>query len=147
MNSIVIILMSAFIGTTLMTIFSYCFSYIFNHQFKEPVLLNKLLKNSTLIREDSINRSVGWLLHYGAGTGFVVIYYILWNYAGVAPSLLNGGLLGFVNGFIGVGVWWIIFSIHQNPPSINLKDYFIHLIAVHIIFGVGATTGYSFLEG
>lgn len=51
MNFIIIILVSALIGTTVMNIVSYCLSNILNNQFEEPVLLNTLLKNSTLIRE------------------------------------------------------------------------------------------------
>ncbi len=102
MNFILIILLSAFIGTTLMTIFSYSFSYIFNNQFKEPVLLNKLLKNSIWTREGSVNRTAGWVLHYTVGIGFVMIYYSLWNFAGVQPTLFNGGLLGLISGvFLG----------------------------------------------
>lgn len=147
MNSILTILLSAFIGTTLMTIVSYCLSYILNNQFKEPVLLNTLLKNSVLFREDSINRSAGWFLHYAVGIGFVVIYYLLWNFADVSPTFINGGLLGFISGVFGVCVWWIIFKIHSNPPTINRSGFFLHLIVVHIIFGIGATAGYLFLSG
>lgn len=147
MNVVLIILVSAFTGTTLMTLFSYFLTYILKTQFKEPVLLYKLLEKSAWIEEESINVPVGWLLHYAAGIGFVIFYYLLWSFTALKISFFNGGLLGLASGFFGVGVWWIIFRIHQNPPSINLKDYFIHLIAVHIIFGLGATTCYYFLEG
>ncbi len=147
MNAIVIILLSAFIGTTLMTIFSYFLSYIFKNQFKEPVLLQKLLENSDWVGEGSLNIIAGWLLHYGAGIGFVIIYYLLWNFAGVQPSFFTGGLLGLASGFLGVGVWWMIFKIHRNPPAINLSAYFLHLVVVHIVFGIGATAGYHFTNG
>lgn len=146
MNYILIILLSAVIGTTLMTIVSYCMSYTFGNQFKEPVLLNTLLRNSTWIREDSVNSAAGWLMHYTVGIGFVVIYYLLWNYAGLLPTYFNGGLLGLISGVFGICIWWIIFKIHQNPPSINRSGFFLHLIIVHIIFGVGATAGYLFFS-
>ncbi len=147
MNFILIILLSAFIGTTLMTILSYSLSYIFNSQFKEPVLLNKLLKSSTWISKGSIHRTAGWVLHYTVGIGFVMIYYLLWNYAGVPSTLFNGGILGLISGVFGVGIWWIIFKIHWSPPTINQSGFFLHLIVVHIIFGIGATASYLFLNG
>ncbi len=147
MNFILIILLSAVIGTTLMTIVSYCLSYIFNNQFKEPVLLNKLLKNSALFSEDAINSSAGWLLHYSVGIGFVAIYYLLWNFAEVSPTFFNGSLLGLISGVFGVCVWWIIFRIHRKPPTLNRSGFFLHLIVVHILFGIGATAGYLFLNG
>lgn len=142
MNFMLIILLSAFIGTTLMTIFSYSFSYVFNKQSKEPILLNKLLKSSTWFSKGSINRAAGWVLHYTVGIVFVTIYYLLWNFAGVQPTLFNGSLLGFISGVFGVGTWWIIFKIHRRPPAINKTGFFPHLIVGHIIFGIGATASY-----
>lgn len=147
MNFILIILLSALIGTTLMTLFSYSFSYIFNKQFKEPLLLNKLLNRSAWFREDSINRTAGWILHYAVGIGFVMIYYLLWNFAGVSPTLFNGSLLGFISGVFGVGVWWIIFNTHHHTPAIDKSGFFLHLIIAHIIFGIGATASYLFFYG
>lgn len=147
MNNVLIIIISAFTGTTFMTITSYFLTYIFNTQFKEPVILCELLENTAWAGSGFFNVVAGWLLHYGAGIGFVIIYYLLWNFSGVQPSFLNGGLLGLASGFFGVGVWWTVFKTHQNPPSINLNGYFIHLVGVHIIFGLGAAFGYRLCRG
>lgn len=147
MNVVLIILISAFSGTTLMTLFSYLLTYILKTQFKEPVLLYKLLKTSAWIEEDSIHVTAGWLLHYAVGIGFVTIYYLLWNFTALQPTFLNGALLGLASGFVGVGVWWIILKIHRTPPPIDRGGFFLHLVVAHIIFGIGATTCYYFLEG
>jgi hypothetical protein len=33
-----------------------------------------------------------------------------------------------------VGVWKAVFSLYPDPPQIKFKDFYGHLILVHIIF-------------
>lgn len=144
LNFLLSIIISGLAGTTLMTIISYVLTYTLKTQFKEPVLLQKFLQRSDWI--DSGNTTAGWLVHYMAGFGWATIYNFLWRFSVIEPSYLNGSWLGLVSGIIGVGVWWILFKVHKNPPSINLTAYFIHLLVVHIIFGLGATAGYQLMR-
>lgn len=140
------ILLGAIVGTSLMTIFSYITAEVTEKQFKEPVLLNRLITQSpgfgVAIHSTSL---IGWILHYGMGLCFLIIYYFLWQYTAIEPTALYGALLGFLSGIAGITVWKVIFTIHSNPPQTDLKEYLIHLLIAHIIFGVGAVAGYNLL--
>lgn len=138
------ILLGTVLGTTLMTIFSYIIAEITEKQFKEPVLLNRLVDRFPNLEVDVSSKSlIGWILHYGMGLFFLITYYLLWKYTFIEPTILYGILLGFVSGIVGITVWKVTFSVHPNPPSVDLEKYFIHLLIAHIIFGIGAVLGYN----
>lgn len=142
MTMVIQIVLGILVGTSLMTLFSYFMTYEMKEQFKEPQLLNELLNRSELFAvEDS--RIGGWVIHYGMGTVFVTLYHFIWQHYQIDPSLLNGSIFGFVSGFIGIAGWVLVFRSHHNPPAVELSDYFVHLIAAHIIFGIGAAVGYG----
>lgn len=135
------IILGVLVGTSLMTLFSYLMTYEVKEQFREPQLLNELLNRSGFnIKNAWLS---GWLLHYGMGAIFVIVYHFIWQFTAINPSLLSGSIFGFVNGFIGIAGWWTVFYIHKNPPSVDFNDYYIHLIVAHIIFGIGAAVGYG----
>lgn len=140
------ILLGAIIGTSLMTIFSYIVAEVSEKEFKEPVLLNHLITQSSKlgIAANSM-KFLGWILHYGMGLCFLVIYYLLWKYTFLEPTFLYGAMLGFISGLVGITIWKWIFSTHSNPPQINMKEYLLHLLIAHIVFGIGAVAGYTFL--
>lgn len=140
------ILFGTLTGTSLMTLISYYLSRKANRNFREPDLLNQLIFNFKPF--GFIKKPVfpGWILHYAVGLIFVIGFHFFWKVTSITPSLLSGSLLGLICGFIGVAGWHLVFLLHPNPPSIELKEYYIHLIVVHIFFGLGAAAGYELVN-
>lgn len=136
------IICGALAGTSLMTLFSYAVSREKSKQFREPQLLNELVSRAKIQIKPLKSSSVGWVLHYSTGLIFATGYYYFWELSGVDSSLLSGAMIGIVNGVVGIAIWMIAFSVHSNPPDINLKDYYWHLELAHIIFGFGVALGF-----
>ncbi|MEX0647744.1 MAG: hypothetical protein WEA56_04665 [Balneolaceae bacterium] len=138
------ILSASFAGTSLMTAFSYYRSDERNRQFKEPVLLNKLLTR-TRFRKPALELLPlpGWLIHYMIGTSYTICYHYLWKCTNVNPTVQSGLWLGLISGLNGSAGWKLIFSNHPDPPDINFKKFYQHLLPAHIIFALGATAVYK----
>ncbi|HLR76749.1 MAG TPA: hypothetical protein VK106_03750 [Balneolaceae bacterium] len=119
---------SAFVGTSLMTLFSFAVSRNEDKQFREPHLINELISGTKIKIHPSKKSSLGWLLHYSTGPFFTICYYLFWKWTPVKTFLLSGIIMGVINGGIGIIAWKIAFSIPANPPNIKLKDYYGHLI-------------------
>lgn len=136
---ILLIILSGFVATSLMTMFSYIVAEVKKSQFREPQLLNILITLAPLIHiKVSIRNILGWIIHYIIGWIFVVCFDFIWRYSGVDPSLASGAYLGFIAGIIGVSGWKIFFILSPNPPGIEFKNFYLQLIVAHIIFGLGA---------
>jgi hypothetical protein len=130
------------IGTSVMTIFSYVISQVRGKQFREPELLNELLVRARVMKfTSSKNHPLGWIIHYGVGFAFVTLYQLLVHLTGIEPTLTYYLLAGLISGFIGVAAWHVTFSIHPNRPIIDFKEYYLQLIAAHVIFGLAAYSG------
>ncbi|HEX6982504.1 MAG TPA: hypothetical protein VF181_07065 [Balneolaceae bacterium] len=136
------IVLGALIGTSLMTAFSYIVSRKRDKQFREPQLINELISRAQIKITPLRTSPLGWILHYLTGTIFTLGYYFFWKLTAADPSLISGAVLGAVNGVLGISVWVICFVTHSNPPDINLKDYYWHLMIAHIIFGFGVALGF-----
>lgn len=144
MEAVFQIVLGWIIGASLMTLFSYLAAVTFDKLFKEPVLLNILIKRAQFAK-GHIHWLAGWVIHYGMGAIFVIIYYLLWEFTAIDPSYLSGAAFGLASGIIGVTGWSIIFNIHEHQPDIDFTKYYLHLILAHIIFGIGAATGFLLL--
>lgn len=142
METILKIILGVLVGTSLMTLCSYFFSHLLNKQFREPVLLHQLLERSLMLDKPKIPAWIGWLLHYSVGISFVILYHFFWHSTAVDPNATSGLLLGLASGLLGVSGWLFFFWIHSEPPSIDFKTFYLQLIVVHLIFGLGATFGY-----
>lgn len=121
-----------------MTLFSYWYSRKANRQFREPVLLAKLLAGKDLHKKDDPDfRHIigGWALHYLVGITFLVSYDMLRQVAPLNKLPANGIVLGGLYGLVGVAGWKAMFSFHPNPPKIPAKHYFVHLIPAHMVYG------------
>jgi hypothetical protein len=129
-------------GTSLMTVFSYQVSQDKKEQFREPLLLHKLISR-LLPPKYQYNPTVdGWTLHYSVGLMFNVVYDALWQRMKSKPSLANGMLTGAISGLIGASIWKIILKLPPNPPAVDVRKYYYHLVAAHIVFGVFSAMGY-----
>lgn len=130
---------SAIMGTTFMTAFSILVSRKADKQFREPVLLNRLLKRLSFKNEIEANSLPGWISHYAVGALFTTVYDQIWQRQ--RPTLSNSLVLGGVSGLLGIAVWDLTFRMHPNPPRVDNKNYYKQLFVAHLIFGVFAAAG------
>lgn len=138
-----LIFISGLIATSLMTLFSYIWSWIKDSKFKEPQLLNLLIKSSTIIRLNPGKRNVtGWIIHYIIGWFFVLCFDFIWRNTALVPSFGNGALLGAIAGLVGITGWKTFFYLNADPPEIEFRKFYLQLIIAHIIFGLGAVIAY-----
>lgn len=143
---IVKILLATLVGTSLMTVYTYIAAETEEEPLKPPILLNRLISQSPNFKIAVTSRHVlGWLLHYLVGLTFVLIYHLLWQYTYLEPVFLHGALMGLASGVAGISGWEVLFLMHSNPPKVNLKKYYFHLMIAHIVFGIGAVAGYQVL--
>jgi hypothetical protein len=130
-------------GTAAMTAFSYAATQKENKEFREPVVLAKLFKRLVPAVSDQKSYVAGWLMHYGAGVLFATAYHQLWKKKILRPTVLNGLLLGGINGIVGVAIWKATIKAHPAPPNISYRNYYKHLLLAHLIFGMGTAIGYK----
>jgi hypothetical protein len=135
------------VGTTMMTLFSYWVSEEKSKQFREPALLAILLKRLLKNKDHTANQLTGWIVHYMVGILFAAGYDQLWRKTDAKPSALNGITLGVLCGVFGKEVWNLVLRLHPDPPSVDRKAYFSHLILAHAIFGIFAALGYRIPKG
>ncbi|MBP0903171.1 hypothetical protein ACFSKN_14450 [Mariniflexile gromovii] len=131
-------LLALFISVGAMTMFSAIMSIKFKSEFKEHVLLSKLISNKSLKQKESAGHLIfGWFLHFLIGGFFLVIYKLLWNYTELIQSVLGSVLYGVLIGIIGVAGWFILFKLDSHPPDINYKVFYFQLIIAHVFFSLG----------
>jgi hypothetical protein len=126
----------AFCGTSAMTTYSYLLSGIQGSNFKEPVLLAKLISRLTPGMGQKRAEISGWVLHYMVGVLFTVIYRSIFKKRLVSPNARSAAFIGGVSGIFAVGVWKIVLDIHPIPPTTKRRNFFGQLVVAHVIFGV-----------
>ncbi|HKZ38979.1 MAG TPA: hypothetical protein VJ184_15055 [Chryseolinea sp.] len=136
------VMSAGIIGTSMMTLFSYLISEDKDKQFREPALLAILLKRILKSNNEKTFLLSGWIIHYNVGLLFTLLYDQLWQKTNAKPSVVNGMMLGILCGLFGKEVWKIVLRLHPNPPPIDRKSYFSHLVLAHAIFGIFAAIGY-----
>lgn len=119
------------VGTTGMTLFSLIFSIWTHKKFVEPQALNRSFY--PLRKKNSASFATGYIVHYGVGLIFSALFKGLWD-RGVPRGPSASGLLGLAGGIAGIGGWQLLFKAFHRP-LMNIKKYYLHLIAAHIIFG------------
>ena len=141
------IILAGFAGTSFMTSFSYLVSEVQKENFKEPELLGRLLHTLAPVLNKKVSGFIGWNLHYLVGFIFAFLYASLWEKTKLKPTLKSGLILGALSGVLGLTIWKLCFRVHPNPPNINFKKYYGHLLATHLIFGVFTVLGYKWMDG
>ena len=142
------VLSSGILGTSAMTIFSYLVSELMSDNFREPEIMSLLFKNLsiTFLQYGTYLGCLAWVFHYIIGFSFVFIYVKLWDKNTIRPNIISGIFLGAITGIIGIIGWYITLRIHPNPPTVNLRNFFILLFFAHIVFGIFATLGYVLIK-
>jgi len=147
MKPIYKIIAASIAGTTFMTMYSYYRSNKENQQYREPVLLNKLINRSELLPvKVSNNHPAGWASHYAVGLLFVLTYYALWRRALHSPGPVRTITVGTMSGILAIGAWKTMFATNANPPHNNRFGYYRQLFIAHLIFSSFALAAYKASE-
>lgn len=126
-------------GTILMTAFSYIIARVKSQQFKEPKLLNMILRRSTFDKMNPTNNSVmGWVLHFSIGVLLMTLFYLLHLTFSFKISFFSIFIYGIFAGILSILSWHLMFLISPNSPDISLKEFYIQLLIAHIFFALGA---------
>jgi hypothetical protein len=123
-------------GTSAMTIFSYALSEVRDTNFKEPVLLAKMIANLNVPIKKEDTRLQGWLLHYGVGIFFAFTYRHFLKEIRPLDKVKAGLIIGALTGVFGMSVWRLTFLLHPKPPVTNYRRFYGQLLVAHVIFGV-----------
>jgi len=139
-------LISGFMGTNLMTAFSYLAAELAKENFSEPRHLSVMLKRLAPGIPKSWQRVAGWGAHYAVGILFVLVYKEMWESGKLKPSISSALILGTLSGAIAILIWKATFKAHPLPPWINYRNYYLQLLPAHIVFAVVSTITYRLLS-
>ncbi len=130
-----------------MTFFSYLLSNKENKQFREPEMLNSLLKGSKIF-SNSIekNHVLGWLIHYTIGFAFVVVFVFLYHTDWIEFNILSLLIFRICAGILGIIGWQIMFLLNSDPPKIHLKYFYLQLIIAHLVFSLFLMLSFYFFK-
>lgn len=128
-------------GTTAMTAFSYAMATHKKNDFREPVLLEKILHRKGLKKKPA--KISGWLIHYAVGFLFTLVYSAFWEKKRNVRVTPSGIAMGGICGMIAVTAWKATFKLQAIPPLINYRKFYRQLVIAHLIFGYFSATGYK----
>lgn len=125
-----------------MTTFSYLLSASYKKLFREPVIMDFILKGIGINLTGRWHKIGGWLAHYFIGLIMVICYELLWRYTAISFGFVSGIMFGAVSGLIGIACWRAIYltSIHNN---VSRKSYYIQLFLGHIVFAVAVVIAFK----
>ncbi|WP_116788628.1 hypothetical protein [Flavobacterium psychrotrophum] len=141
------IIIAGIVGTTVMTLYSYLKAKKEKQEYVEPVLINKLVDKSRNLPEveDNDSHPLGWGLHYATGIAFMAAYYLLWKKVLKKPTLSRITITGVTSGIVGIAVWKLLFTQHDNPPHNYRYGYYKQLLIAHIVFSFAGIATYKAL--
>ena len=133
------VIMAGILGTVLMTSFSYVISRMKSQQFKEPKLLNMILRRSTYDMNPSNNSVLGWVVHFSIGVILMTLFYVLHLTFSFSISAVSILIYGIIAGILSILSWHFMLSISSNSPDFALRDFYMQLLMAHVLFALGAT--------
>lgn len=133
------ILLVAVVATSGMTLFSYTWSIVSENNFKEPVLLNKMM-------HEPRNNVRGWFIHYLIGVLFTFIFAFLWDKDLIPMMSWSGSCYGFLAGLLAVLGWYIMFKSSSRSFNIEFVKFYIHILIAHILFGTLVGLSYMYFH-
>lgn len=138
-------IVSAIVGTSFMTLYSYIIAKKENKKFLEPQLLNELIDGSENLPDVNQPKTnpAGWIAHYGVGLLFIATYYVFWKKSLQKPGIAKGLFIGAASGILAILSWEIMFTLNKNPPKNDRLGYYRQLFIAHLIFSVTALYGYK----
>ena len=125
---IISVLKIALISTITMTAFSYLVTLLVKKNLIEPYWLNVVLFKSKMAF-----RPLGWVLHYVTGIGFLYLQLFILKLLSEG-FLINGFIIGVLEGLLGILMWHILFKICFKPKELKLSWYYLNLLGAHLVF-------------
>lgn len=128
---------SGVLGTLIMTLFTYAVELVTGKELSEPELLNHLIcKCERIGLQTGASHFLGWLIHFAIGILFAAGMIAFIEVTGFEPTIYLGLLLGAALGLVGVIGWYVLFTLHHNPPQIDFPLFLTQLIMAHSAFGL-----------
>ncbi|TYP75093.1 hypothetical protein [Aquimarina intermedia] len=144
---IFVFLLAWFMSVVAMSSFSTLMGHIFDSEFREEIILSKLISGNSFNQKDhSVYSILGWFIHFLVGGLFLYVYAIIWEWNLANLPLWETIVFGSVIGFLGIIGWSITFKIYHDPPKINFKGYYIQLFFAHIVFSLVAMIVFQWLR-
>jgi heme/copper-type cytochrome/quinol oxidase subunit 4 len=136
MLEILYVIIAGGVATLFMTTFSYLLSTFTNKRFREPLLINYLIRGSQ--GKDAVGKRSFWgyVIHFLIGYAFTFAYFAMYKSGVFELGLESGGIYGLCIGLIGAVAWKIMFRMNDNPPEISMIPYLFQLVVAHVIFGL-----------
>ncbi|MDC6352684.1 hypothetical protein PP178_14070 [Zeaxanthinibacter sp. PT1] len=133
------IIIAGFTGTSLMTLFSYICGAIFNEEFSEPKLLNRMMHYSRAFSSDITDDDHrGWIIHFGIGQLMAFWLWIMYCNSGLGHAQILGAFLGVMAGMAGALGWLFLFNTLTTPRDTDIRGFVVQLVVAHSIFGWSA---------
>lgn len=119
-----IALLAGITGTLIMTGFTEFMALLLKKPFHVITILAIMLPLKKRVESPNILiYCVATVIHYLIGVIFSYFYQWLILHGWINHDLLSAVIFGSLIGTVAVIVWGIFFSIHPNPPPIELKPY------------------------
>ncbi|RZJ66290.1 MAG: hypothetical protein EOO50_10180 [Flavobacterium sp.] len=135
------LIVSSFIGTCVMTSFSYMISESFGQMYREPALLGYIIQRLNITVSDRLKNLLGWALHYATGIIFTLCFLPIWISQGV--TVANTLIMGTFAGIAGILSWMVAFRLSPEKPKIDYLGYYAQLFVAHFLFTAGASFAWS----
>lgn len=122
-------------ATSAFTLFSYIVAEATDEPYKQPKLLGKMIDRSGFDLNKKEAEFTGWITHYLVGISFALVYQQIITITRIKPGLRNGAIAGAISGIPAALTWHTSLKVHPAPPRKRSWDYYVELVAGHIIFG------------
>lgn len=132
------VILAGVLGTVMMTAFSYVVSRMKSQQFREPKLLNMILRRSTYDMNPSNNSILGWVVHFSIGVILMTLFYILHLTFSFNISAISILLYGISAGILSILSWHLMFILNPDSADIVLSEFYLQLLIAHVLFAMGA---------
>ena len=134
---------AAVAGTTMMTLYSYVISLARQKNFKEPVLLDKLITRLVPVADTKDSRVTGWAMHYLVGLLFAETYAPFWRGAQHVSNAKKGLILGGFSGIAAILIWKFTLDAHPLPPKVDFVRFAGQLFIAHLVFGLFSALAFN----
>ncbi|MCP9198868.1 hypothetical protein MKO06_03050 [Gramella sp. GC03-9] len=136
---LILVIIAGITGTVLMTGFSLLLSRLRSKQFREPRLLNIILRRSTHEPMNPSNDSIlGWVVHFSIGVILMTLFYMFHIIFLFSISSLSIIIFGLITGGLAIISWQLMFYISRRPPEIDFREFYVQIFIAHLIFAMGA---------
>ncbi|QYA24538.1 hypothetical protein G3I01_03115 [Gramella sp. MT6] len=133
------VILAGILGTILMTGFSYVLARLKDQEFREPRLLNMILRRSTYDKVNPSNNSIlGWVVHFSIGIILMTLFYIIHLIFSFSISFTSILVYGVFAGILSILSWHLMFVISPNSENVQLKEFYVQILIAHILFAMGA---------